>query len=86
MRFPESGDYVVTTIGERHGDIAGPVYKWRINKAGRLVFLENLNELDEFKLIRFTPGEVEVRHLSHGKVIYRRTSNGDPNGEQGEDT
>lgn len=85
MSFPADGNYVVTTIGDRNGDVAGPVYEWQINKAGRLVFIEDGNELDEFKLIRYSSDEVEVKHSSQGKVLYRRSPKVNPDGEQGGD-
>ncbi len=84
MSFPADGNYVVTTIGDRNVEVAGSVYEWEINKAGRLVFKEDGKELDEFKLIRFSSDEVEVKHISQGRLLYRRTPKANPDGELGE--
>lgn len=85
MSFSKNDHFVAVTIGDRNGDMAGPVYEWRINKSGRLVLSEDRKALDEFELIRFSPSEIEVRHNWQDRVIYRRRSSKNPNGEQDAD-
>ncbi|MCB1077320.1 MAG: hypothetical protein KDM64_05760, partial [Verrucomicrobiae bacterium] len=72
MGFPERGNHVAVTVGDRNGWVAGPVYKWSVEKNGKLVFTEDGEMQDVFELIRFSNDKVEVVHNDQRKVVYDR--------------
>ncbi|MEC5127079.1 hypothetical protein VSU19_09980, partial [Verrucomicrobiales bacterium BCK34] len=73
MSFPMTGNFVITTIGERNGAMAGTVYEWSIDGAGILAFFEQGKKLDTFSLLSFDFAEVEVQTGVFGTTKYRRT-------------
>ena len=65
LRFPKTGNHVSATIGDRKGLLAGPVWFWKIDPVGALVFSDHSgNQTATFELLEYADSAVTVRARS----------------------
>lgn len=73
LGFPDKGNHVAATIGDRNDAIAAPLWYWAIDESGELVLSDySGKKLATMELIEYSPSEVVVRN--GGKITqYKRT-------------
>jgi len=73
LRFPDKGNHVAVTIGDRNDMIAAPLWYWAISDKGQLVLTDYSGEkLSTMELIEYSSSEVLIR--SRGALTsYKRT-------------